>query len=307
MPLSPRNSLLALVASIILPWSAALAEPVQDAAMTGDIEALQSLLETGSDPNIVISEGYQTPLYFASDRGYPEAVALLIAYGAEVNALTFQGGALHIAARRGRLEIVKLLIDAGADPNLIGGERMRRPLHEAAYNGSIEIVTLLLDQGADVNGRTNFRGEEPAIHFAASRGNTEVEALLRERGFKPWTPEPITAAELASANLKLGRSEIQNCSPCHSFEPGGFGRRAASLWNMVGKPKASDTGMAYSDAMADMTGVWDFEALNIYLADVQGSVPGTVKYYGTIRDRSKRIAVIAYLRTLADNPIPLPK
>lgn len=302
-----RTSALSLVASVMLTWSAVFADPLHDAAMTGDIETLQHLLEAGADPNSVISEGNPTPLYFAAERGHPHAVAMLIEHGADVNLLTFQGGALHIAARRGRLEIVQQLLDAGADPNLIGGERMTRPLHEAAYNGSIEIVTLLLDRGADVNGRTNYRGETPAIHFAATKGHVDVMKLLRERGFQPWTPEPITAAELASADLKLGGVMIGFCAlRCHSTEPGKYSDRAGSLWNIVGKPKASDPGMAYSDAMKNMKGVWDFESLNIYLADATGSLPGTAKYFGTIRDRTQRIALIAYLRTLADDRVPLP-
>jgi cytochrome c len=306
MTLPSIISILSSVILTVLSWSVALAESVQDAAMTGDLAALQNLLEAGSDPNHIKSEGGPTPLFFAAERGHPEAIELLLSHGAEVNALTLRGSALHIAARRGRIDIVKLLLDASADPNLIGGELYKRPLHEAAYNGSVEIVELLLNSGADVNGRTNYFGEEPAIHFAASRDHDAIVKLLRERGFQPWTPEPITAAELAGADLKLGWAEIQNCGPCHSFEPGGFGRRAPSLWNLIGKSRASDPGMAYSDAMADMTGVWDFEALNTYLADVQGSVPGTVKYLGTIRDRSTRIAAIAYLRTLADESVPLP-
>jgi ankyrin repeat protein len=91
--------------------------------MTGDIVALQHLLESGRDPNFTVSEGSPTPLFFAAEWGHPEAIELLISHGAEVNALTFQGSALHIAARRSRVEIVKLLLDASADPNLIGGER----------------------------------------------------------------------------------------------------------------------------------------------------------------------------------------
>jgi len=211
----------AFAVTVIISGSPAFAGPMQDAAITGDIEALQHLLETGSDPNSVVSEGSPTPLYFAADRGHADAVALLIAYGADVNALTFQGGALHIAARRGRLDIVTLLLDAGADPNLIGGERMRRPLHEAAYNGSIDVVTLLLDRGADVNGRTNYRGQEPAIHFAATRGHTEVVELLKERGFKPWTPDPITREEFASADLAMGEAQFEACAAyCHARKPG---------------------------------------------------------------------------------------
>ncbi len=293
--------------SSFLSFSTALAGPLHDAALSGDVKEVQILLDSGADPNAALSDGGPTPLFFAAERGHPDVVALLVSQGADVNNPTHRGGALHIAAKRGNLEIVKLLLDAGADPNLLAGDPLVRPLHEAAYKGSVEVVDMLLDYGADVNGRTEFRGQEPAIHFAAGRGHTDVVALLRERGFKPWTPDPIVASELVDADLEVGRlAALEHCSICHSFEPDGHGRRAASLWNMVGATKASDPTMAYSEALASLTGVWDFESLNVYLSDVQGQVPGSAKYYGTVRDREARIALIAYLRTLADAPVPLP-
>ena len=59
--------------------------------------------------------------------------------------------------------------------------------------------------------------------------------------------------------------------------------------------------------MKTQEGIWDYEALNQFLADVHGTVPGTIMYFGDEHDRATRIALIAYLRTQADNPVPLPE
>ncbi len=304
---SPRSLFeLSLLVSALLLAPAAIADPLEDAAISGDVAAIKRLLDEGADPDGDESPNSLTPLFFAAERGHLDAVDLLVDSGADLNALTSRGSALHIAARRGRTEIVETLLRRGADPNLLGGDLRTRPLHEAAYGGSVEIVTLLLDHGADVNARTDFRGEAPAIHFAALKGHDEVAALLRERGFQPWTPEPIAAGELAAADLGLGKEMAVKCTPCHTYEPGQVGKRAPSLWNIVGQQKASNPNFGFSPVMASQSGVWDYEELNLYLADVYGTVPGTSSYFTTIRDRAARIAAIAYLRTMADDPVPLP-
>ena len=75
-------------------------------------------------------------------------------------------------------------------------------------------------------------------------------------------------------DLALGESQIQPSVHGHSPEPGHVENLAPSLWNIVGQPKASVPDMDYSDALQQETGVWDYGVLDIYLADVCGSVPG---------------------------------
>jgi cytochrome c len=139
------------------------------------------------------------------------------------------------------------------------------------------------------------------------KGHIEVAEFLEEQGAKPWPVKPIQPGELESADLELGASRARKCTPCHTFIPNKGGRRGPSLWNVVGRPKATISSFKFSPAMKAQTGTWTFEELNRYIADVYGRVPGTVnKYFGVERDRKMRIALIAYLRTQADNPVPLP-
>ena len=53
-------------------------------------------------------------------------------------------------------------------------------------------------------------------------------------------------------------------------------------------------------------GTWTFDDLNKFITNPKGFVPGTAMGFAGIQKDSERADVIAYLRTLADNPAPLP-
>jgi cytochrome c len=66
-------------------------------------------------------------------------------------------------------------------------------------------------------------------------------------------------------------------------------------------------GFSYSDAMKGKGGDWSFEDLNTFITDPKAFVPGTKMAFGGEKDPHKRADILAYLRTLSDNPAPLPK
>jgi ankyrin repeat protein len=83
---------------------------------------------------------------------YLEIASLLIERGADVNAKEweFGGTALHIAAGWGHEAMAKLLLAGGANINTIDydGKNGRTPLDEARRNGMATMVELLLKYGA---------------------------------------------------------------------------------------------------------------------------------------------------------------
>ncbi|EED18088.1 ankyrin repeat domain protein, putative [Talaromyces stipitatus ATCC 10500] len=92
-----------------------------------------------------------TSLQWASERGHPEIVKLLLEKGADFNAQGGQyGNALQAAAQGGHLEIVQLLLEKGADVNAQGGY-YGNALQAAAQRGHSKIVQLLVEKGAVVN------------------------------------------------------------------------------------------------------------------------------------------------------------
>ena len=54
-------------------------------------------------------------------------------------------------------------------------------------------------------------------------------------------------------------------------------------------------------------GDWSFEELNKFIADPKKDIPGTKMAYAGEKDDSKRADIVAYLRSLADSPVALPK
>lgn len=89
---------------------------LRKAAWEGQIAAVESALRGGAAANAASSNGV-TPLMLAAARGYKDVVALLLAKGADVNAVTTKDwvSALLFAAWGGHTAVADLLLDSGAD------------------------------------------------------------------------------------------------------------------------------------------------------------------------------------------------
>jgi cytochrome c len=124
---------------------------------------------------------------------------------------------------------------------------------------------------------------------------------------RPAEPEKPIAELLASASVEKGQTAAKKCAACHSFEKSGPNKVGPNLWGIVGHKVAAHAGFDYSAAMKAKGGEWTFEALNTYLKNPRADVPGTKMAFAGIPRDSERADLINYLRTLADNPLPLPK
>ncbi|MDX2265734.1 MAG: cytochrome c family protein [Hyphomicrobiales bacterium] len=121
----------------------------------------------------------------------------------------------------------------------------------------------------------------------------------------PAEAAPI-AQLLASASVETGENAFKRCSACHSVNKGGANGIGPNLYGVVGRPLGAVEGFSYSGALKEKGGAWDYEALNGFLLNPKGWAPGTKMAFGGIRRDDERAAVIAYLRSLADEPQPLP-
>ncbi len=118
--------------------------------------------------------------------------------------------------------------------------------------------------------------------------------------------EPVLPL-LASASVERGERLSRACTACHTFEQGAPNRVGPNQWGIVGSTFAHVEGFAYSDAlMARSDEVWDYEALNQFIAAPRDYLPGTKMNYAGMRDVGDRADLIAWLRTLDANPEPLP-
>jgi len=121
----------------------------------------------------------------------------------------------------------------------------------------------------------------------------------------PAAIEPVGPL-LASADLAAGEVQSKKCTACHTFTQGGPNRVGPNLWDIVGARHAHIDGFAYSDAIRNKPGNWDYEELNQFLANPRAYAPGTKMAFAGMPRVADRAALIAYLRSLSANPKPLP-
>ena len=119
------------------------------------------------------------------------------------------------------------------------------------------------------------------------------------------------ATLLASADAAAGEAVFKKCQACHTGEKGGPNKVGPNLWGVINRPIASHEGFAYSGPMKEFSQggsvVWDYEHLDEFLMSPKTDVKGTAMGFAGLKKDGERANLIAYLRTLADSPPPLPE
>ena len=180
--------------------------PVADAAMDGDVDAVQSLLRAGEDVNGPQPDG-MTALHWAADRNDQRVAQLLLDAGADVTARTRIGEytPLLVASRRGNVEVIEALLEAGADPNLRTTTAGTSALHFAAASGRAGALRALLSAGAQVNAQELSHGHT-ALMFAAAYNQAEAVRILVEAGADPsLTNHVVSMEEISKEDAELQR------------------------------------------------------------------------------------------------------
>lgn len=113
------------------------------------------------------------------------------------------------------------------------------------------------------------------------------------------------AAGLAEL-VARGERVAAQCRTCHTFEAGGAEGTGPNLHDVFGRGIGRHPGFAFSDAMAGHGGNWDYLALNDFLRSPARDVPGTRMAFAGLRNDTDRVAMIAYLRSISPNSVPLP-
>lgn len=120
--------------------------------------------------------------------------------------------------------------------------------------------------------------------------------------------EPI-AKRLASADVKKGETASKKCASCHQFTRDGKNGQGPLLYGVVARAKGAAAGFNYSAGLKERAAKgekWDYEALDAFIANPKGYISGTSMAFAGINKPDERADLIAYLRSLADSPVPLP-
>jgi cytochrome c len=166
------------------------------------------------------------------------------------------------------------------------------------------LVALLVVKVVDIAGNALIHPKEPAKHAYPVAGI----APAKPSGGEAKKAEVQLAAigpMLAKASVEEGAKAARKCAVCHSFDKGGPNKVGPALWGVVGHDVAAGS-FSFSTALKGVGGKWDFEKLNKFIHDPRGFAPGTKMAFAGIKNDAERAAVIAYLRSLSDSPVPLP-
>uniref|UniRef100_A0A2K5MIG8 Ankyrin repeat and SOCS box containing 14 n=2 Tax=Cercopithecinae TaxID=9528 RepID=A0A2K5MIG8_CERAT len=182
--------------------------PLALAAQSGHTEIMEMLLRKGKI--FCLASDSSSILLEAASGGNPDAVALLLEYGADANIPKNSGHLpIHVAADRGHLLALKILIPV-TDLAAIKQSGIS-PVHCAAAGAHPQCLELLIQAGFDVNFMLDQRvskhyddHRKSALHFAVSNSDLSSVKLLLSAGALP-NQDPVNCLQIA---LRMGNYEL---------------------------------------------------------------------------------------------------
>jgi ankyrin repeat protein len=167
----------------------ALVDSLDDQGRTPVVAAMESNRRAAVE--CLILAGAAVNLHLAVYLGDVAQVKNLIAAAADVNAKGHDGKTpLDYAASYGQVEVARLLLAAGANPNAIVEDKepvvdrpAGTPLYYAVQGDHKDMVELLLDSGADANAKGRYGAT--VLYWSAETGRLDMVKLLIAKGANP--------------------------------------------------------------------------------------------------------------------------
>lgn len=144
-----------------------------------------------------------------------------------------------------------------------------------------------------------FHGETPE---AGKQGYAIQGVESGEGGGASAVP---LATLLASGDAAKGEAVFKKCTACHTIAQGGASGIGPNLWATMGKPHGHIPGFAYSDALKGVSGNWDWEGMDKWLANPKKYAPGTKMTFAGLGNPEERANLLLYINSQGSN-LPLP-
>jgi len=165
---------------------------------------------------------------------------------------------------------------------------------------STALFLMLLNMLADEIFSSHHTKEKPTYIVA----NTEP---LPERSDTQQDVGPSLNVRLANADPTSGEKMGKKCIACHTFSQGQASKIGPNLWDIIGRNIASGPDFAYSNALLNIEGKWNFVELDRFLTSPKTFARGTKMAFPGLKKPSDRADVIMYLRSLSPTPIAIPE
>ena len=161
------------------------------------------------------------------------------------------------------------------------------------------------DKQAEAGGATKTGGDLQTASAAEPKSAAGGESAATGKTVDTATDDKLIKLIAASDPAK-GKSDAQVCGACHNLKEGGGAIVGPPLWGVIDRPKGSIAGYDYSAGLKNKGGAWTYADMNAWLTNPASYIPGTKMGYPGEASEKKRAEIIAYLRTLAKTPAPLP-
>lgn len=133
-----------------------------------------------------------------------------------------------------------------------------------------------------------------------------IEGVQEEGGTGAVAEQPIEVF-LAKADPAKGEQIFNKCTACHTINQGGPNLVGPNLWDVIGEPIGKGKGFAFSSALSEKGGTWNWHNLNEWLNSPKAFAPGTKMTFAGLSNPQDRADVMAFLNAHSDSPQPLPK
>jgi|WetSurMetagenome_2_1015567.scaffolds.fasta_scaffold32982_3 ankyrin repeat protein len=160
--------------------------PLHLAVMKDHKDMVKLLIDNKADINASIT-AHVREIIHKSIPGFKSSTMLYFDIGATP---------LHLAAASGHKDIVELLLAHGADVNAIDGDDGWTPLHWAANGGHKDAAELLLANKADINAKDGY-GRTPLYYAAGNKRINKGEVRWDDNIDSPVAIDGNTTMHLA--------------------------------------------------------------------------------------------------------------